>query len=34
MSASTAGRMFKFSEAISFQINCADQDEVDHYWTG
>ena len=22
-----------FSEAISFQILCADQDEVDHYWT-
>ncbi|NYJ07713.1 VOC family protein [Petropleomorpha daqingensis] len=21
-----------FSEAISFQILCADQDEVDHYW--
>jgi predicted 3-demethylubiquinone-9 3-methyltransferase (glyoxalase superfamily) len=21
-----------FSEAISFQIMCADQDEVDHYW--
>src|SRR4029079_7613600 len=21
-----------FSEAISFQIYCADQDEVDHYW--
>jgi predicted 3-demethylubiquinone-9 3-methyltransferase (glyoxalase superfamily) len=23
---------FGFSEAISFQILCADQDEVDHYW--
>jgi predicted 3-demethylubiquinone-9 3-methyltransferase (glyoxalase superfamily) len=21
-----------FSEAVSFQIDCADQDEVDHYW--
>jgi len=27
------GPLFQFSEAISFQINCADQDEVDHYWT-
>jgi len=26
------GPMFKFSEAISFQIYCADQAEVDHYW--
>ncbi|MEP6852082.1 MAG: VOC family protein [bacterium] len=26
------GPDFSFSEAISFQINCADQDEVDHYW--
>ena len=23
---------FKFDEAVSFQINCADQDEVDYYW--
>ena len=23
---------FKFSEAVSFQINCEDQDEVDYYW--
>jgi predicted 3-demethylubiquinone-9 3-methyltransferase (glyoxalase superfamily) len=29
-----AGPDFKFSEAISFQINCADQAEVDHYWEG
>ena len=28
------GPQFSFSEAISFQIMCADQDEVDHYWTG
>ena len=28
------GPIFQFSEAISFQIECADQDEVDHYWTG
>ena len=23
---------FAFDESISFQIDCADQDEVDHYW--
>jgi predicted 3-demethylubiquinone-9 3-methyltransferase (glyoxalase superfamily) len=27
------GPQFSFNEAISFQIHCADQDEVDHYWT-
>ena len=27
------GSQFSFSEAISFQIPCADQAEVDHYWT-
>ncbi|MEU4112374.1 VOC family protein [Streptomyces sp. NPDC048208] len=27
------GPEFKFSEAISFQILCADQREIDHYWT-
>ena len=26
------GPEFTFSEAISFQINCADQAEVDRYW--
>ncbi|MEU8891193.1 VOC family protein [Streptomyces sp. NPDC048442] len=26
------GPMFRFSEAVSFQIDCADQAEVDHYW--
>lgn len=26
------GPVFTFSEAISFQINCESQDEVDHYW--
>ena len=26
------GPVFKFSEAVSFQINCEDQAEVDHYW--
>jgi len=27
------GPEFTFSEALSFQIDCKDQDEVDHYWT-
>jgi predicted 3-demethylubiquinone-9 3-methyltransferase (glyoxalase superfamily) len=27
------GPQFTFSEAISFQIPCADQDEVDYYWS-
>jgi predicted 3-demethylubiquinone-9 3-methyltransferase (glyoxalase superfamily) len=27
------GPVFKFNEAISLQINCKNQDEVDHYWT-
>jgi predicted 3-demethylubiquinone-9 3-methyltransferase (glyoxalase superfamily) len=27
------GPQFKFSEAISFQVDCADQAEVDHYWS-
>lgn len=26
------GPQFKFTEAISLQIECADQAEVDHYW--
>ena len=26
------GPQFPFSEAVSFQIDCSDQDEVDHYW--
>jgi predicted 3-demethylubiquinone-9 3-methyltransferase (glyoxalase superfamily) len=26
------GPEFTFDEAISFQIHCDDQDEVDHYW--
>ena len=26
------GPQFKFDEAISFQINCEDQEEVDYYW--
>jgi predicted 3-demethylubiquinone-9 3-methyltransferase (glyoxalase superfamily) len=27
------GPEFRFDEAISLLINCADQDEVDYYWT-
>ena len=27
------GPMFTFSEAVSLVIDCADQDEVDYYWT-
>ncbi|MGW2179378.1 VOC family protein [Streptomyces sp. NPDC001732] len=27
------GPEFTFNEAVSFQINCADQDEVDYYWS-
>ena len=26
------GPHFTFNEAISFQVSCAGQDEVDHYW--
>jgi predicted 3-demethylubiquinone-9 3-methyltransferase (glyoxalase superfamily) len=26
------GPVFRFNEAVSFQIACADQAEVDHYW--
>lgn len=26
------GPIFQFNEAISFQINCETQDEVDYYW--
>ncbi len=26
------GPVFKFNEAISFQVNCETQEEVDHYW--
>lgn len=28
------GPQFPFTEAISFQISCADATEVDHYWNG
>jgi predicted 3-demethylubiquinone-9 3-methyltransferase (glyoxalase superfamily) len=26
------GPQFKFDEAVSFQVACADQDEVDYFW--
>ena len=26
------GPQFKFDEAISFQVNCNDQDEIDYFW--
>jgi predicted 3-demethylubiquinone-9 3-methyltransferase (glyoxalase superfamily) len=26
------GPQFPFTEAVSFQVDCADQAEVDHYW--
>jgi len=26
------GPMFQFSEAVSFVVDCASQEEVDHYW--
>jgi predicted 3-demethylubiquinone-9 3-methyltransferase (glyoxalase superfamily) len=28
------GPMFKFTEAVSFSINCDTQEEIDHYWNG
>jgi predicted 3-demethylubiquinone-9 3-methyltransferase (glyoxalase superfamily) len=27
------GPQFKFDEAISFQVHCASQDEVDYFWS-
>ncbi|MEX2167859.1 MAG: VOC family protein [Pirellulales bacterium] len=27
------GPMFKFNEAVSFQVHCDSQDEVDYYWS-
>ena len=26
------GPVFRFNEAVSFQVNCASQEEIDHYW--
>lgn len=31
-SAINGGPLFKFNESISFQVNCADQKEIDYYW--
>jgi predicted 3-demethylubiquinone-9 3-methyltransferase (glyoxalase superfamily) len=28
------GPLFPFNEAISLQVNCATQEEIDHYWEG
>jgi predicted 3-demethylubiquinone-9 3-methyltransferase (glyoxalase superfamily) len=28
------GPIFKFTEAVSFQVECEDQAEVDHFWNG
>ena len=33
VTALNGGPQFTFSEAISLQVPCADQDEVDRYWT-
>ena len=27
-----AGPVFKFNEAVSFQVSCSNQEEVDYYW--
>ena len=27
------GPAFRFSEAVSFQVKCRTQEEIDHYWT-
>jgi len=27
-----SGASFEFNESLSFRVNCADQEEVDHYW--
>lgn len=29
-----AGPQFKFTEAISFMVNCETQEEIDHFWNG
>ena len=28
----SAGPLFKFTEAVSFVVDCADQAEIDYYW--
>ena len=32
LTALNGGPVFKFTEAISFQINCETQEEIDYYW--
>ena len=32
MMALNGGPMFKFNEAVSFQVHCASQDEINYYW--
>ena len=32
MMALNGGPLFKFSEAVSFTVTCAEQDEIDYYW--
>ncbi len=29
-----AGPQFKFSEAISYEVDCETQEEIDFYWSG
>lgn len=33
LTAINGGPEFKFDEAVSFLVNCADQEEVDYYWS-
>jgi predicted 3-demethylubiquinone-9 3-methyltransferase (glyoxalase superfamily) len=32
ISAHNGGPQYRFNEAVSFMVECADQDEVDYYW--
>ena len=34
MMALNGGPMFKFTAAISLMVECKDQEEIDHFWTG
>ena len=34
LTALNGGPEFTFNEAVSFQVDCADQEEVDRYWAG
>ena len=33
LTALNGGPIFKFNEAVSFQVNCETQEEVDYYWS-